>query len=66
MSCKSCKTTIKKVFTLAQKLGNGISELSSQHLELMELIGEIKCKEDEKLLNYNEVPEDLSIRKQKY
>ena len=30
------------------------------------LFQEIKCKEDEKLLNYNEVPEDLSIRKQKY
>ena len=55
MSCKSCKTTIKKVFTLAQKLGNGISELSSQHSELMELIGEIKCKEEEEL-NSNEIP----------
>ena len=55
MSCKSCKTTIKKVFTLAQKLGNGISELSSQHSELMELIGEFECREEEEL-NSIEIP----------
>jgi len=49
-------------------ISNNCSTLLSFQDSLNEsyLFQEIKCKEDEKLLNYNEVPEDLSIRKQKY